>query len=82
MFQKHYIKYCEIGSSTLTWSNIEAFAQRIPPRNVRELAGLEVPLKFLVELTAIITSSAPSQFSTDHPSSLNPFTASLKPLHI
>jgi hypothetical protein len=68
--------------SRLTWSNIEAFAQRIPPRNVRELAGLEVLLKFLVELTAIITSSAPSQFSIDQPSSLNPFTASLKPLQV
>jgi hypothetical protein len=72
----------DIEFSRLTWSNIEAFAQRIPPRNVRELAGLEVLLKFLVELTAIITSSAPSQFSIDQPSSLNPFTASLKPLQV
>lgn len=59
---------------------MEAFAQRTPPTNARELAGLEVVLKFLVELTAIITSSAPSQFINDQPSSLNPLTASLKPL--
>ena len=59
---------------------MEAFAQRTPPTNARELAGLEVVLKFLVELRAIITSSAPSQFINDQPSSLNPLTASLKPL--
>jgi len=64
----------------LTWSNIEAFAQTIPPRSERELAGLEVPLKFLIEFTEIVTPSAPSQFRTDQPSSLNPLTASLKPL--
>lgn len=59
---------------------MEALAQRIPPRNARELAALDVVLKFLVELTAIITSSAPSQFINDQPSSLNPLIASLKPL--
>jgi hypothetical protein len=59
---------------------MEAFAHKIPPTNVREFAGLEVALKFLVELTAIITSSAPSQLTNDQPSSLNPLTASLKPL--
>jgi len=66
----------------LTLSNIEALAHKTPPRTESELAGfIGLLLKFLVELTAIITSSAPSQFSTDHPSSLNPLTASLKPLH-
>lgn len=59
---------------------MEAFAQRIPPSNARELVELEAVLKLLVELTAIITSSAPSQVSNDQPSSLNPLTASLKPL--
>ena len=59
---------------------MEAFAQRTPPpSNARELAGFEV-VKFLVELTAIITSSAPSQLINDQPSSLNPLTASLNPL--
>jgi hypothetical protein len=59
---------------------MEAFAQTIPPRSERELAGLEVPLKFLMELTEIVTPSASSQFRTDQPSSLNPLIASLKPL--
>lgn len=59
---------------------MEAFAQRTPPTNVREQAGLDVVLKFFPELIAITTSSAPSQFINDQPSSLNPFTASLKPL--
>lgn len=59
---------------------MDALAQRTPPGKERELAGLVVVFKFLVELTAIITSSAPSQFSNDQPSSLNPLIASLKPL--
>lgn len=59
---------------------MDALAQRTPPGKERELAGLEVVFKFLVELTAIITSSAPSQLINDQPSSLNPLIASLKPL--
>lgn len=59
---------------------MDALAQRTPPGKERELAGLEVVFKFFVEFTAIITSSAPSQFIKDHPSSLNPLIASLKPL--
>lgn len=59
---------------------MDAFAQRIPPMKERELTGLEELLKFLVELTAIITSSAPSQLISDQPSSLKPLIASLKPL--
>lgn len=59
---------------------MEAFAHKIPPTNEREFAGLEVALRFLVEFTAIITSSAPSLLINDQPSSLNPLTASLKPL--
>lgn len=59
---------------------MEAFAQSTPPRNARELAGFEMVLKFLAELTAIVTSSTPSTFNIDHPSSLNPLTASLNPL--
>ena len=58
---------------------MDAFAHKIPPRNAKELAGFVV-LKFLVEFTAIIISSAPSQLINDQPSSLNPLTASLKPL--
>lgn len=63
-----------------TCSNMDAFAQRMPPGAARALAGLTCVPIFLVELTAIITSSPPSQPSTDHPSSLKPFMASLKPL--
>ncbi|KAJ0616862.1 hypothetical protein HanRHA438_Chr02g0093451 [Helianthus annuus] len=59
---------------------MEAFAQRIPPRYDNEFDGFIELLRFLVEFTAIITSSAPSQFINDHPSSVNPFMASLKPL--
>lgn len=59
---------------------MEAFAQRTPPGYVKELAGLDVVPKFFVEFTASTTSSAPSQLINDHPLSLNPFTASLKPL--
>ena len=58
---------------------MEAFAHRIPPRKAKELAGFVV-VKFLVEFLAIIMSSAPSQLINDQPSSLNPLTASLKPL--
>lgn len=59
---------------------MEALAQRTPPRNSRELAELDAVLKFLAELTAIVTSSEPSQLINDQPSSLNPLTASLNPL--
>lgn len=55
---------------------MDALAQTTPPRSV-----LEEVLKFLVELMAIATSSTPSQFNKDQPSSLYPFTALLKPLH-
>lgn len=65
--------------SELTWSSMDAFAQRIPPSNERELEW-EVAHKLLVELTETMTSSAPSQLIIDQPSSLNPLTASLKPL--
>lgn len=64
----------------LTCRSIDAFAQRMPPRNARELAEFEALLRFFVELMAIITSSAPSQFKIDQPSSLNPLIASLNPL--
>lgn len=56
---------------------MEAFAQRTPPSRERE--GEEV-FRLLVELTARITSSAPSQLNNDQSSSLNPLIASLKPL--
>lgn len=59
---------------------MDAFAQRMPPGIARALAGLTCVPIFLVELTAIITSSPPSQPNTDHPSSLKPLMASLKPL--
>lgn len=58
---------------------MEAFAQRIPPRNEKEL-GAEVAFKFLEELMEMMTSSAASQFNSVQPSSLNPLIASLKPL--
>ena len=60
---------------------MDAFAQRMPPTNEREVERLDVAHKFLVELTATITSSAPSQFIIDQPLSFNPLTASLKPLY-
>ena len=63
-----------------TCSSMEAFAQRIPPKNERDCSGLLALIKFLVVFTAIITSSAPSEFISDQPSSLNPLIASLKPL--
>lgn len=59
---------------------MDALAQRMPPSKERGLAGLEVLPKLLVELTAITTSSTPSQFINDQPLSLNPLIASLKPL--
>lgn len=59
---------------------MEALAQRTPPRNARALAELDVAFKLLAELTAIVTSSEPSPLIIDQPSSLNPLTASLKPL--
>lgn len=59
---------------------MEAFAQRIPPWNARELTGSYDVFKFLLEFMARVTSSAPSQLIKDHPSSLNPLTASLNPL--
>ena len=74
-----HIKFVIIVSK-LTCSSMEAFAQRIPPKNESEWAGLLALIKFLVVLTAIITSSAPSEFISDQPSSLNPLIASLKPL--
>lgn len=59
---------------------MEALAQRIPPTNERGLAGFDAAFNFLEKLTAIMTSSAPSPFINDQPPSLNPFSASLKPL--
>lgn len=69
-----------VSSWQFTWSNMDAFAQRMLPGTGRALAGLTWVPKFLVELTATITSSTPSQPNTDHPSSLKPLMASLKPL--
>lgn len=49
----------------------------MPPRDER---GMEVVARFFLELTATMTSSAPSELNIDQPSSLNPLMASLNPL--
>jgi hypothetical protein len=65
---------------TLTCSNIDALAHIIPPGAPKAMPALLLLLIFLVELQAITTSSTPSPPIIDHPSSLKPLMASLKPL--
>jgi hypothetical protein len=76
----HILKGTHNIAITVTCSNMDAFAQIMPPGAPNAMPTLLLFLIFLVELQATTTSSIPSPPIIDQPSSLKPLMASLKPL--